>query len=41
MKKLAEHDNYYKRTLPDFLRDAKRDGWSAALSDRGMWAGCG
>ncbi|HGM4745994.1 copper resistance system multicopper oxidase [Stenotrophomonas maltophilia] len=37
MKKLAEHDNYYKRTLPDFLRDAKRDGWSAALSDRGMW----
>lgn len=37
MKKLAEHDNYYKRTLPDFLRDAKRDGWSTALSDRGMW----
>ncbi|MDT9582726.1 copper resistance system multicopper oxidase [Stenotrophomonas indicatrix] len=37
MKKLAEHDNYYKRTLPDFLRDARRDGWSAALSDRGMW----
>ncbi|MFL4598199.1 copper resistance system multicopper oxidase [Stenotrophomonas maltophilia] len=37
MKKLAEHDNYYKRTLPDFLRDVKRDGWSAALADRGMW----
>jgi len=37
MKKLAEHDNYYKRTLPDFLRDVKREGWSAALSDRGMW----
>ncbi|WP_425479563.1 copper resistance system multicopper oxidase [Stenotrophomonas chelatiphaga] len=37
MKKLAEHDNYYKRTLPDFLRDARRDGWGAALSDRGMW----
>lgn len=37
MKKLAEHDNYYKRTLPDFLRDARRDGWSAALADRGMW----
>ncbi|MBA8683240.1 copper resistance system multicopper oxidase [Stenotrophomonas tumulicola] len=37
MKKLAEHDNYYKRTLPDFLRDARRDGWAAALSDRGMW----
>ncbi|SNY77555.1 copper resistance system multicopper oxidase [Stenotrophomonas sp. CC120223-11] len=37
MKKLAAYDNYYMRTLPDFLRDAKRDGWSAALSDRGMW----
>ncbi|MBH1530001.1 copper resistance system multicopper oxidase [Stenotrophomonas maltophilia] len=37
MKKLAAYDNYYMRTLPDFLRDVKRDGWSAALSDRGMW----
>jgi len=37
MKKLAEHDNYYKRTLPDFLRDVRREGWSAALADRGMW----
>lgn len=37
MKKLAEHDNYYRRTLPDFLRDVRREGWSAALADRGMW----
>jgi CopA family copper-resistance protein len=37
MKKLAEHDNYYKRTLPDFVRDVRRDGWSAAMADRGMW----
>ena len=37
MKKMAEHDNYYKRTLPDFLRDVRRDGWSAATADRGMW----
>lgn len=37
MKKLAEHDNYYKRTLPDFLRDVRAQGWSAALADRGMW----
>jgi CopA family copper-resistance protein len=37
MKKLAEHDNYYKRTLPDFLRDVRREGWSAATADRGMW----
>ncbi len=37
MKKLAEHDNYYKRTLPDFLRDVRREGWAAATADRGMW----
>ncbi|MGE6334907.1 copper resistance system multicopper oxidase [Stenotrophomonas sp. NPDC077659] len=37
MKKLAEHDNYYKRTLPDFVRDVRREGWSAAVADRGMW----
>lgn len=37
MKKLAEHDNYYKRTLPDFLRDVRSEGWAAALADRGMW----
>lgn len=37
MKKLAEFDNYYKRTLPDFLRDVRRDGWGAATADRGMW----
>jgi len=37
MKKLAEHDNYYKRTLPDFLRDVRKEGWAAATADRGMW----
>ncbi|MGE8263171.1 MAG: copper resistance system multicopper oxidase, partial [Stenotrophomonas sp.] len=37
MKKLAEYDNYYKRTLPDFLRDVRKDGWAAATADRGMW----
>lgn len=37
MKKLAEYDNYYKRTLPDFLRDVRRDSWAAATADRGMW----
>ncbi|RRU25780.1 copper resistance system multicopper oxidase [Stenotrophomonas sp. 278] len=37
MKKLAEYDNYYKRTLPDFLRDVRRDGWAATTADRGMW----
>ncbi len=37
MKKLAEFDNYYKRTLPDFLRDVRKDGWAAATADRRMW----
>lgn len=37
MKKMATYDNYYQRTAGDFLRDAKRDGLSATLADRGMW----
>lgn len=37
MKTFPGHDNHYRRTVPDFLRDARRDGWSAALADRGMW----
>ncbi|MDR1075089.1 MAG: copper resistance system multicopper oxidase [Xanthomonadaceae bacterium] len=37
MKKVPGYDNYYKRTLGDFIRDARRDGLSATLSDRGMW----
>ncbi len=37
MKKMAEHDNFYKRTVGDFMRDAGRDGLSATLRDRGQW----
>ncbi len=37
MKKMAEHDNYYRRTVGDFLRDARRDGLAATLSERAMW----
>ncbi|GAB2503613.1 copper resistance system multicopper oxidase [Lysobacter humi (ex Lee et al. 2017)] len=37
LKKMADHDNLYKRTVRDFLRDAKRDGLAATLDDRAMW----
>ena len=37
MKKMPEHDNYYQRTLVDFVRDAKRDGLAETVEDRGMW----
>lgn len=37
LKKMPSHDNYYQRTVGDLVRDARRDGLSAALSDRGMW----
>jgi CopA family copper-resistance protein len=37
MKKMPEHDNYYQRTLVDFVRDARRDGLKETLDDRGMW----
>ena len=37
LKKMPGHDNYSKRTVGDFLRDAKRDGLGAAIEDRKMW----
>ncbi len=37
LKKMPGHDNYSKRTVGDFLRDAKRDGLSATLDDRKLW----
>lgn len=37
MKKMPMHDNTYQRTVGDFARDVRRDGWAATLSDRGMW----
>jgi CopA family copper-resistance protein len=37
LKEMPDHDNYYKRTLADFARDAQRNGLSATLADRKMW----
>jgi CopA family copper-resistance protein len=37
LKKMPGHDNYYRRTVGDFLRDARRDGFSETVEDRRMW----
>jgi CopA family copper-resistance protein len=37
LKKMPGHDNYGKRTVGDFLRDAKRDGLASTLEDRRQW----
>lgn len=38
LKKQSGYFNYHKRTLGDFIDDAGRDGWTATLADRKMWA---
>ena len=37
LKKQSDYYNHGKRTLGDFLRDARRDGVAAALADRRAW----
>jgi CopA family copper-resistance protein len=37
LKKRSDYDNLYKRTVGDFLRDAREQGLSAALADRKAW----
>src|SRR5688572_1440344 len=37
LKKMPGHDNTFRRTVGDFLRDARTDGWAATRADRGMW----
>lgn len=37
LKKMSGYDNYYKRTVGDFFRDAQRNGLDATLADRRMW----
>ena len=37
LKKMSSHDNYYQRTVGDFLRDVEREGTRATLADRGAW----
>ncbi len=38
MKKFGAYYNFDRRTLADVFRDASRDGWSATLADRSLWA---
>jgi CopA family copper-resistance protein len=37
LKKQPDYYNFRQRTVADFFRDAKRDGFRAALADRAMW----
>ena len=37
LKKMSDHDNTFKRTVGDFMRDAQRDGLAATIQDRKMW----
>jgi CopA family copper-resistance protein len=37
LKKMPGHDNYHRRTVGDFLRDARRDGLAETIEDRRMW----
>lgn len=37
LKKMADHDNLYKRTVGDFMRDAGRHGLGTTVEDRKMW----
>lgn len=39
LKKQPDAYNYQRRTVADFFRDVSRDGFSAAIKDRVMWAG--
>ena len=41
MKKLKKQSGYYnqhKRTVGDFIDDVSKNGWSATVADRKMWA---
>ena len=37
LKKMSSYDNFGKRTVGDFIRDAQRDGLEATVADRKMW----
>jgi CopA family copper-resistance protein len=37
LKKMSDYDNYYKRTLGDFVHDMRRDGLDSTLADRKQW----
>jgi CopA family copper-resistance protein len=38
LKRQPDYYNYQRRTLGDLFRDARDQGWSAALAERRMWA---
>lgn len=37
LKKQGDYFNFQKRTVGDFFRDVKEQGWSTAWADRKMW----
>src|SRR3546814_1024336 len=37
LKIQPDYYNHYKRTVGDFIRDARSDGLGATLDDRGAW----
>ncbi|HEY0333263.1 MAG TPA: copper resistance system multicopper oxidase [Stenotrophomonas sp.] len=37
LKQMPMHDNTYQRTVGDFARDVRDEGWPATLADRRMW----
>ncbi|MBA3487726.1 MAG: copper resistance system multicopper oxidase, partial [Lysobacter sp.] len=37
LKKMSDYDNYYKRTVGDFMRDAQRMGLADTIENRKMW----
>jgi len=37
LKKMSDYDNYYKRTVGDFLHDVDRNGLAATVAERQMW----
>lgn len=39
LRKQPDYYNRRQRTLGDFLRDVRRDGWRPTLADRAMWGG--
>lgn len=38
LKKQSDYFNFNKRTAADFATDVRRQGWSAAVDERRMWA---
>ena len=38
LKKQSNYYNFHQRTITDFFRDVKTQGWRATIADRKMWA---